>query len=112
MERSAVSPGRAMFATSLRRSQSWTELSTTDYVLERIDEEEHDLNWKVFLEVYLEDYHIGVVHPGFRAMVDPTDLRAALQRGRRRSVLLRAGECPLAAAAGGDAEVCTSITRC
>lgn len=57
----------------------WTELSTTDYVLERIDEEEHDLNWKVFLEVYLEDYHIGVVHPGFRAMVDPTDLRAALQ---------------------------------
>jgi choline monooxygenase len=57
---------------------SWTELSTTDYVLERIDKEEHDLNWKVFLEVYLEDYHIGVVHPGFRAMVDPTDLRAAL----------------------------------
>jgi choline monooxygenase len=57
---------------------SWTELATNDYVLERIDEEEHDLNWKVFLEVYLEDYHIGVVHPGFRAMVDPTDLRAAV----------------------------------
>jgi phenylpropionate dioxygenase-like ring-hydroxylating dioxygenase large terminal subunit len=57
----------------------WTELNVSDYVLERIDEEEHDLNWKVFLEVYLEDYHIGVVHPGFRAMVDPTDLRAALQ---------------------------------
>jgi choline monooxygenase len=57
---------------------SWTELSTSDYVLERIDEEEHDLNWKAFLDVYLEDYHIGVVHPGFRAMVDPTDLRAAL----------------------------------
>jgi phenylpropionate dioxygenase-like ring-hydroxylating dioxygenase large terminal subunit len=57
----------------------WTELSVSDYVLERIDEEEHDLNWKVFLEVYLEDYHIGVVHPGFRAMVDPADLRAALQ---------------------------------
>jgi phenylpropionate dioxygenase-like ring-hydroxylating dioxygenase large terminal subunit len=57
---------------------SWTELATNDYVLERIDEEEHDLNWKVFLEVYLEDYHIGVVHPGFRAMVDPTDLRTAV----------------------------------
>jgi choline monooxygenase len=50
----------------------------SDYVLERIDEEEHDLNWKVFLEVYLEDYHIGVVHPGFRALVEPNDLRAAL----------------------------------
>jgi choline monooxygenase len=57
----------------------WTELSVTDYVLERIDEEEHDLNWKAFLEVYLEDYHIGIVHPGFRALVEPNDLRAALQ---------------------------------
>jgi phenylpropionate dioxygenase-like ring-hydroxylating dioxygenase large terminal subunit len=57
----------------------WTELDTTDYVLERVDEEEHDLNWKAFLEVYLEDYHIGAVHPGFRAFVDPTDLRGALQ---------------------------------
>jgi phenylpropionate dioxygenase-like ring-hydroxylating dioxygenase large terminal subunit len=57
----------------------WTELATSDYVLERIDEEEHDLNWKVFLEVYLEDYHISAVHPGFRAFVDPTDLRGALQ---------------------------------
>ncbi|MEX0614044.1 MAG: SRPBCC family protein [Pirellulales bacterium] len=57
----------------------WTELALNDYVLERVDEEEHDLNWKSFLEVYLEDYHIGVVHPGFRALVDPGDLRAALQ---------------------------------
>jgi phenylpropionate dioxygenase-like ring-hydroxylating dioxygenase large terminal subunit len=57
----------------------WTELSASDYVLERIDEEEHDLNWKVFLEVYLEDYHISACHPGFRAMVDPGDLRGALQ---------------------------------
>ena len=57
----------------------WTEFAVSDYVLERVEEEEHDINWKVFLEVYLEDYHIGVVHPGFRAMVDPADLRAALQ---------------------------------
>jgi len=58
---------------------AWTELPVSEYALERVDEEEHDLNWKVFLEVYLEDYHIGVVHPGFRALVDPADLRAALQ---------------------------------
>ena len=58
---------------------SWTELDTSNYVLERVDEEEHDLNWKVFLEVYLEDYHIGVVHPGFRVFVDPMDVRGAFQ---------------------------------
>src|SRR4051794_26269721 len=50
------------------------ELDTSNYVLERIDEEEHDLNWKVFLEVYLEDYHIGAIHPGFRVFVDATDV--------------------------------------
>lgn len=58
---------------------SWTELDTSNYVFERVDEEEHDLNWKVFLEVYLEDYHISTVHPGFRVFVDPSDLRGALQ---------------------------------
>jgi choline monooxygenase len=70
--------GSSNVARELAPLASWTELATNDYVLERIDEEEHDLNWKLFLEVYLEDYHIGVVHPGFRAMVDPTDLRAAV----------------------------------
>ena len=58
---------------------SWTELDTSNYVLERVDEEEHDLNWKVFLEVYLEDYHISAVHPGFRVFVDPADVRGAFQ---------------------------------
>ena len=56
----------------------WTELAGCDVVLERIDEEEHDINWKAFLEVYLEDYHISAVHPGFRAFVDPSDLHGAL----------------------------------
>jgi choline monooxygenase len=58
---------------------SWTELDTTNYVLERVDEEEHDLNWKAFLEIYLEDYHISAVHPGFRVFVDPADIRGAFQ---------------------------------
>jgi len=57
----------------------WTELAERDLVLERVDNEEHDLNWKAFLEIYLEDYHIGAVHPGFRAFVDPKDLHGALQ---------------------------------
>jgi choline monooxygenase len=58
---------------------SWTELDTSNYVLERVDEEEHELNWKMFLEVYLEDYHISAVHPGFRVFVDPADVRGAFQ---------------------------------
>jgi choline monooxygenase len=57
----------------------WTELSVSDYVLQRVDDEEQELNWKVFLEIYLEDYHIGVVHPGFRKLVDTVDLGSAVQ---------------------------------
>jgi phenylpropionate dioxygenase-like ring-hydroxylating dioxygenase large terminal subunit len=57
----------------------WTELAARDVVLVRADDEEFDLNWKAFLEVYLEDYHIGVVHPGFRTFVDPAELKTALQ---------------------------------
>lgn len=63
----------------LAQLESWTELETSNYVLERVDEEEHDLNWKAFLEVYLEDYHISAVHPGFRAFVDPADIRGPFQ---------------------------------
>jgi phenylpropionate dioxygenase-like ring-hydroxylating dioxygenase large terminal subunit len=54
-------------------------LTSSGYVLDRVDEEERDLNWKAFLEVYLEDYHIGTVHPGFRSFVDPKEMRGALQ---------------------------------
>ncbi len=57
----------------------WTELSGRDVVLERVDEEEHDLNWKAFLEIFLEDYHISTIHPGFRTFVDPSDLHGAVQ---------------------------------
>jgi len=57
----------------------WSELKGRDVVLERVDEEEHDLNWKAFLEVYLEDYHIGAVHPGFRAFVDPAVLKGSVR---------------------------------
>jgi phenylpropionate dioxygenase-like ring-hydroxylating dioxygenase large terminal subunit len=57
----------------------WTELAARDVVLERVDEEEHDLNWKAFLEIYLEDYHISAVHPGFRAFVDPKELHEVVQ---------------------------------
>jgi phenylpropionate dioxygenase-like ring-hydroxylating dioxygenase large terminal subunit len=71
--------GPRCIADDLAPLAGWTELDTSNYVLERIDEEEHDLNWKVFLEVYLEDYHISACHPGFRAMVEPNDIRGALQ---------------------------------
>lgn len=34
----------------------------------------YDFNWKTFIEVYLEDYHVGPFHPGLNQFVDCGDL--------------------------------------
>jgi phenylpropionate dioxygenase-like ring-hydroxylating dioxygenase large terminal subunit len=36
---------------------------------------ECDYNWKTFIEVYLEDYHVGPFHPGLGSFVSCDDLR-------------------------------------
>ena len=66
-------------------------LSTKDFdfaghVLDRIEIHECSYNWKSFLEVYLEDYHVGPFHPGLGQFVTCDDLEwefapwASLQR--------------------------------
>lgn len=42
----------------------------TDYKLDRVAVEEYNFNWKTFIEVYLEDYHVGPFHPGLGEFVD------------------------------------------
>ncbi|HEX6961257.1 MAG TPA: SRPBCC family protein [Lacipirellula sp.] len=72
-------------AVDLSGVDDWPELDAEDYVLDRVDHEEHPLNWKSFMEVYLEDYHVSAVHPGFRTFVNQEDLRAPQRttRGER-----------------------------
>jgi choline monooxygenase len=62
-------------AADLAPLDEWSDLAEGDYVLDRIEYEEHDVNWKSFMEVFLEDYHVSAVHPGFRTFVNPEDLR-------------------------------------
>lgn len=42
----------------------------TGYVLDRVAVEEYNFNWKTFIEVYLEDYHVDHFHPGLNQFVD------------------------------------------
>jgi choline monooxygenase len=44
-------------------------------VLDRVELHECDYNWKTFIEVYLEDYHVGPFHPGLGGFVSCDDLR-------------------------------------
>lgn len=53
---------------------------TNDYrleghVLDRVEVSEYAFNWKAFMEVYLELYHVGPFHPGLGKFVDPAVYR-------------------------------------
>lgn len=47
----------------------------TGYLLNRVVVEEYNFNWKTFIEVYLEDYHVGPFHPGLDKFVDCSNLQ-------------------------------------
>ena len=60
------------------------DLDFSGYVLDRVHLHECDYNWKTFIEVYLEDYHVGPFHPGLSQFVSCDDLR--WEFGRHHSV--------------------------
>nr|WP_315464125.1 aromatic ring-hydroxylating dioxygenase subunit alpha [uncultured Rhodoferax sp.] len=51
------------------------DLSFEGYVLDKVEMHECNYNWKTFVEVYLEDYHVGPFHPGLGQFVTCDDLR-------------------------------------
>ncbi|HEY1327870.1 MAG TPA: aromatic ring-hydroxylating dioxygenase subunit alpha, partial [Casimicrobiaceae bacterium] len=56
-------------------SLSLSELDFSGYVLDRVDVKDCRYNWKTFIEVYLEDYHVQPFHPGLGQFVTCDDLR-------------------------------------
>ena len=59
-------------------------LDFSGFVLDKVELHECDYNWKTFIEVYLEDYHVGPFHPGLGSFVTCADLR--WEFGREYSV--------------------------
>jgi phenylpropionate dioxygenase-like ring-hydroxylating dioxygenase large terminal subunit len=60
------------------------ELSFDGYVFHSAQMHECAYNWKTFIEVYLEDYHVAPFHPGLSGFVDCENLR--WEFGQRHSV--------------------------
>jgi phenylpropionate dioxygenase-like ring-hydroxylating dioxygenase large terminal subunit len=60
---------------TLARLGPKADLDFSGYVLDRVQLHEVDYNWKTFIEVYLEDYHVGPFHPGLGNFVTCEDLR-------------------------------------
>lgn len=51
------------------------DFNFTGYMLHHVDLHECNYNWKTFIEVYLEDYHVAPFHPGLGHFVTCDDLR-------------------------------------
>ena len=60
------------------------DLSFEGFALDHVEMHECNYNWKTFIEVYLEDYHVGPFHPGLGNFVTCDDLH--WQFGRDYSV--------------------------
>jgi phenylpropionate dioxygenase-like ring-hydroxylating dioxygenase large terminal subunit len=60
------------------------DLDFSGYVFDRAHVHQCDYNWKTFIEVYLEDYHVGPFHPGLGGFVSCEDLK--WEFGRHHSV--------------------------
>jgi choline monooxygenase len=50
------------------------EFDFSDYVLQHVEVHQCNYNWKTFMEVYLEDYHVAPFHPGLGSFVTCDDL--------------------------------------
>lgn len=63
----------------LAQLEPCTELDFSGYVLAHTELHQCNYNWKTFIEVYLEDYHVGPFHPGLGQFVTCSDLRWQFQ---------------------------------
>jgi choline monooxygenase len=62
-------------AQDLARLSMREEFKFDGYMLDHVEVHECEYNWKTFIEVYLEDYHVGPFHPGLGHFVTCEDLR-------------------------------------
>ncbi len=61
-------------AADLERAGVRGKLNFSGYMLDHVEVHECAYNWKSFIEVYLEDYHVEPFHPGLGKFVECGDL--------------------------------------
>ncbi len=67
--------GQRNVARDLAQISSRHALDFSGYVLDHIETDDYACNWKTFIEVYLEDYHVEPFHPGLGQFVNVNDLQ-------------------------------------
>jgi phenylpropionate dioxygenase-like ring-hydroxylating dioxygenase large terminal subunit len=67
--------GKRNVAQDLRHLGVLRDFDFSGHVLERVQIDQYECNWKTFIEVYLEDYHVEPYHPGLGNFVNTGELR-------------------------------------
>ncbi len=65
---------RRDIARDLSKLTGKAEFDFSGYMLDRVQIDEYACNWKTFIEVYLEDYHVVPFHPGLGNFVSIDEL--------------------------------------
>lgn len=66
--------GKRNISHDLAGLKTREELDFSGYILDHIQIDHYECNWKTFIEVYLEDYHVDPFHPGLGHFVDISKL--------------------------------------
>lgn len=66
--------GRRDIAADLASMKAGEHFNFEDYCFDHVEIHECAYNWKTFIEVYLEDYHVVPFHPGLGQFVSCDDL--------------------------------------
>jgi len=66
--------GKHDIARDLSTVPTFKEIDFSGYMLDRVEVDEYNFNWKTFIEVYQEDYHVVPFHPGLGQFVNCDDL--------------------------------------
>jgi choline monooxygenase len=67
--------GKRDVAKDLAKLGVIKDLDFSGYMLDRVMIDHYNFNWKTFIEVYLEDYHVAPFHPGLGHFVTCDDLK-------------------------------------
>ncbi|UJP05086.1 MAG: aromatic ring-hydroxylating dioxygenase subunit alpha [Nitrosomonas sp.] len=62
--------GKRDVAHDLAKLGTFKNFDFSGYLLDKVRTEHYQCNWKTFIEVYLEDYHVDFFHPGLGQFVD------------------------------------------
>ncbi len=67
--------GQRNVANDLKNLGVMKDLDFSGYMLDRVMVDHYNFNWKTFIEVYLEDYHVVPFHPGLGNFVNCDELK-------------------------------------